>query len=218
MVKIAAVSDLHGYYPEIPECDILLIAGDILGPSDPYIQAAICGGPLMVWLKKVPAKNIVMVAGNHDIVFEQHPSLLPKWPDNLYYLQDSGVELCGLKIYGSPWQIRFCDWAFNEDEENLVHIWAKIPDNTDVLVTHSPPYGFRDYDRAGKNLGSPSLANRVTEIIPKLHVFGHIHDGYGANNISVIHVGKIAGNIIMANVSLCDNAYKPNNPVQVFEL
>jgi Icc-related predicted phosphoesterase len=211
MVKIVAVSDLHGYYPEIPECDILLIAGDILGPSDPFIQSAICSGPLMIWLKKVPVKNIVMVAGNHDIIFEQYPSLLPKWPDNLYYLQDSGVELFGLKIYGSPWQIRFYDWAFNEDEENLVHIWAKIPNNTDVLVTHSPPYGYGDSDIKGRMLGSPSLTHRILDIQPKIACWGHIHDGY-SNKPYMIK------NTMGFNVSLCTNSYKPMNSPIIIDL
>jgi len=162
------------------------------------------------WLANVPAKRKIIVAGNHDIIFQTNPELLPQWDADTTYLQDDGCEYEGLKIYGSPWQIRFCDWAFNEDEVNLAYIWGKIPDDTDILVTHSPPWGYGDVSIGGEHLGSPSLARRVEAIRPELHVWGHIHFSYGL----YFPFADVMG----ANVALCGESYKPDHKVQGFVL
>lgn len=208
-MKVAAVSDLHGFYPEIPKCDVLLVAGDILGPSDIFMQMKMLNGPFLKWIERIPAKDIILVAGNHDLIFEQRKELLPLWPENVHYLQDKEITIDGKNIYGSPWQRRFCDWAFNLDEWQLEEVWNNIPTSTDILVTHSPPFGVGDFNKAGVNLGSPSLTKRVEEISPMLHVYGHIHEGRGVYNI---------GDTIAANVTLVDDAYKPVYKVMEFNL
>src|SRR5947209_1459473 len=139
--SVAAVSDLHGMLPPVPACDLLLIAGDICPLRDhrPVSQAAWLDTDFRRWLQAVPARKVVLVAGNHDLVFQGAPHLVPR-DLPAAYLQDSGLEWEGLKIWGTPWQPRFFDWAFNLDEPDLAAKWALIPEGTDLLVTHGPPY------------------------------------------------------------------------------
>ena len=104
--------------------------------------------------------------------------------EKLTYLQDDFVEVDGVKIYGSPWQPWFFDYAFNlpRDGEEIYEKWQKIPEDTDILVTHGPPQGILDISGDPYNisdLGCMFLKKRVAEIKPKIHVFGHIHGSYG---------------------------------------
>lgn len=212
MTKICATSDLHGFLPDIPECDILLVAGDIAGPSEIFYQMRELYDNFIPWLNSVKAKKKIIVAGNHDLIFQRAVHLLPKWPDDVIYLQDDGVTLEGLNFYGTPWQLEFCDWAFNLTEEQLAERWAMIPETTDVLITHSPPYGYGDNMIGGKRLGSPSLTKRIKEVKPILHVFGHVHFGYGRYEIPVGDNKYTTA----CNVALCGENYKPNHPVLEF--
>lgn len=146
-MKIIAISDIHGKLPaSTPECDVLVIAGDICPAYDHsyWFQKQWLGQAFNDWLKEQPAKHIVGVAGNHDIIFEDHMkgSVLPKIEWN--YLRDSSVVIDGVKFYGHPWTPRFCDWAFNSSDEELSVIDSKIPDDVNVLITHGPPYGILD--------------------------------------------------------------------------
>src|SRR4051794_16941429 len=142
MATILAVSDLHGHLPAIPECDILLIAGDICPYSQVSLQAGWLQDAFNHWLEGIPAREVVAVAGNHDWVFARAPHLVPRlrW----HYLEDRGVELFGLRIYGTPWQPRFHNWAFNLDEPELEFKFNGIPAGTDIVVSHSAPFGFGD--------------------------------------------------------------------------
>src|SRR5262245_10841711 len=143
-MKIAALSDLHGFLPpEMPECDLLLLGGDLtpLTNHNPDYQAEWLDTTFRYWLRQQPARRIIGIAGNHDFVFEQMPQLVPRnlpWT----YLQDSGTHWEGWKIWGTPWQPWFFDWAFNGDEYLLERKWSLVPDDTDILVVHGPPYGF----------------------------------------------------------------------------
>jgi len=194
VVTIAAISDLHGHLPAVPECDLLLIAGDICPSSWPGPQADWLASTFKPWLDRVPAREVVAVAGNHDWVFESWDNrrefepmlgetdglILPdlRW----HYLEDRGIELFGLRIYGTPWQLRCGNWAFNVDESVLEEKFARIPDGTDIVVSHSPPFGIGDLARrpkGGEHVGSPSLLDRVLQVRPRFHVFGHIHEARG---------------------------------------
>ena len=112
MTRIACIADLHEHLVEIPACDLLLIAGDVSFAFNGDLRAkqAFLSGPFADWLERVPAEEVVLVAGNHDQSIEQ-------WgvPPGLrcHYLQDDLIELFGLKIWGTPWQPWFHDWAFN---------------------------------------------------------------------------------------------------------
>jgi Icc-related predicted phosphoesterase len=200
-VKVVAIADLHGHTPFIPPCDLLLIGGDILMGEKIAKQRWMLNDVVGPWVVEQ-----MLNAGNHDFIFEQKPDQIPEIP--WIYLQDEGTEIDGFKIWGSPWQLPFYDWAFNLEEEYLEKKWAKIPDDTDILLTHSPPYGYLDRLRQGP-AGSLSLKERVEEIKPKLHVFGHIHVGHGT---------KQTENTIFANAALVDGGYKLKNKPMEFDL
>lgn len=207
MIQIAATSDWHGELPVIPECDLLLIAGDVCPDGAPSFQAKWLGGPFRKWLEAAPAKEVVLVAGNHDLVFEKGP------PMNLpcHYLQDSAIELFGLKIYGTPWQLPF--WgAFNLPEEELAKKYLMVPEQVDIFISHAPPYCIGDAvfsDDEVLHTGSPALRRTVLEIKPKLFVCGHIHEGYG--------VYKVEG-VVFANACLLDDTMAPVHPVISFSM
>lgn len=172
MVKIVATSDLHGELPLIPECDLLLIAGDICPDGSALYQGRWLDKEFRVWLKNIPAKEIVGIAGNHDIIFEHYTHFLPNelpW----HYLQDEVKVVQGFNIYGTPWQLPF--WgAFNEGEKGLQAKYQNIPENIDILISHSPVAGI--LDRVGaRHTGSLALKEKVAKIRPKLFVCGHIH-------------------------------------------
>ena len=212
-MKLVAVSDLHGTLPEIPSCDLLLIGGDICPVTNHKVefQGQWLDTIFREWLRRQPARKIVCVAGNHDFVFEQLPELVPRdlpWT----YLQDSATEWEGLRIYGTPWQPWFYDWAFNLYEPQLKVKWDLIPPGTDILVLHGPPYGYGDgvAERGGmRRTGSPSLLRRIEEVAPKLAIFGHIHEGRGDWQF---------GTTRLANVTILDAAYNHVYPPWEYEL
>lgn len=198
MASIVASSDLHGYLPQLPPCDLLLLGGDLCPDGTPQLQAEWLDTTFRSWLKQQPAKHIVAVAGNHDFVFQERPDLIPQLP--WIYLQDSGTELLGLKIWGSPWQPVFFDWAFNLTEPGLAEKWKLIPADTDILLLHGPPHGLGDRTKRGDHTGSPSLVTRIEEVQPKLVICGHIHEARGEYQLGPSRI---------VNVSQLDLRYEP---------
>jgi Icc-related predicted phosphoesterase len=213
-MRIVAVSDLRGMLPAIPPCDLLLLGGDLCPVQNHRLpfQAEWLNTTFRAWLERQPARKVVGVAGNHDFVFERArfavPADLP-WT----YLQDEATEWEGLKIYGSPWQPWFFDWAFNLYEDELEKKWRMIPAGTDILVLHGPPYGYGDGvpERGGsvRRCGSPSLLRRIEEVRPKLVIFGHIHEGRGEWRL---------GPTVLANVTLVNAGYEEAYSPWVFDL
>lgn len=185
-LSVILTSDLHGYLPEVPECDLLLIAGDICPDGSPQMQADWLYHKFRPWLSSSKAKEVVAVAGNHDWVFQTHPQLVPKLP--WHYLQDQEMEVLGVKIYGTPWQPVFFDWAFNLDEEELVEKWKLIPSDTCILLLHGPPHGYGDRNISGEHTGSASLTRRIRQIRPQLVICGHIHEARGEYNLDGIRI------------------------------
>lgn len=198
-VRIVAISDLHGHIPpDVPECDLLLIAGDI-GYGDIDQSRKWLASHFADWLLRQPAKEIVATWGNHDWI-GNHPWMVPELP--WHVLVDQVVTLFGLKIYGSPWQPTFFNWAFNLNESDLARKWSFIPDDTDILLLHGPPRGYGDLTADGVRTGSPSLAARIREVRPTLTVCGHIHEAHGVYDLDGVTV---------ANVSLLDEKYRMVN-------
>lgn len=135
-------------------------------------------------------KHKVAIAGNHDFCFENENKdeaeriLLD---NGIIYLNDSGVSIEGLKIWGSPVQPWFHDWAFNRQRgSDIKKHWDLIPDDTDILITHGPPYGILDMTIRGQLVGCEELLERVTSIKPKIHAFGHIHESAGVTDLNGI--------------------------------
>ena len=207
MPRIVCISDTHSRHEQIvvPDGDILIHAGDatMIGDIDEIAD-------FDHWLGTLPHQHKLIIAGNHDWLFQTRPHLARSLITNAVYLQDSFVECEGLKIYGSPWQPWFMDWAFNLPRGRaLEEKWELIPANTDVLITHGPPFGILDEAPRGENVGCEALAEAVWWVKPQLHVFGHIHSAYGS--------GERLG-IKFANAASCDEAYRPVNSPLVFDL
>jgi Icc-related predicted phosphoesterase len=130
------------------------------------------------------------------------------------YLEDSGISIQGIRIWGSPWQPEFYDWGFNlPPGAPLREKWALIPSNTEVLITHGPPLGHGDLCLPHRNrAGCVDLLAEISERIhPRFHVFGHIHEGYGQTS---------NGETEFINASSCNLQYdrqKLNKPI-VFDV
>lgn len=219
MVKIVCVSDLHEHLIDIPECDILLIAGDI--SFAPYNNLAMKHEFLCTkfkdWLDDIPAKEVVVVAGNHDQSIEQWGFPPEKAKLRCHYLQDSGIELSGIKIWGTPWQPWFYDWAFNAPmdggEKFLSEKFKLIPEDTDIIVAHGPPYGYGDKTLRGEHVGSHALLDTIQRVGPTLLVCGHIHPAYGEYTYK--HDENSATWIV--NASIVNENYEVSNKLVVWD-
>jgi Icc-related predicted phosphoesterase len=177
-MRIALISDTHGKHDGLllPEADLLIHAGDF---SQRGRLAEV--QDFMAWFAKQPHPHKVLIAGNHDFMAEQDPALFASLiPPGITYLNDSGTEIGGLKIWGSPIQPWFFDWAFNRQRgSDIQKHWDLIPADTDILITHGPPLGALDKTASGEVVGCANLMAKVEEVQPRLHVFGHIHEGHG---------------------------------------
>ena len=211
MPKIVCLSDTHNYHEQIrvPDGDILIHAGDATGRGTiTEIEE------FNFWFAKLPHEHKILIAGNHDWLFEiSNAAARRLLDDSIIYLEDSAVEIGDLKIYGSPWQPRFYDWAFNLMRgAELAEKWRLIPADTDVLITHGPPNGILDEvsrQYFAENTGCEELRKRVEVVRPKLHVFGHIHCGYG----QVERFG-----VKFVNAANCNEEYQPVNAPIVIDL
>jgi Icc-related predicted phosphoesterase len=141
--------------------------------------------PFLDWYNELNFKHKILIAGNHDFYFEQKGAeddivdMLANRP-NITYLNDSGVEIDGVKIWGSPVQPWFYNWAFNRRDADIKPHWDLIPLDTDILITHGPVKGYLDVTMRGDVTGCPFLLERIAELKNlKLHVCGHIHEAYG---------------------------------------
>lgn len=184
--KIILLSDSHGKHKQVqlPDGDLLLHAGDLTGKGFAWQVRE-----FMEWFAEQPHRHKVLIAGNHDFLAEEKPEeFLALVPPGVIYLNDSGVELEGIKIWGSPIQPWFYDWAFNRRRgpEIAAH-WALIPEDTDILITHGPPFGILDRTATGQHVGCEDLSARLAQVRPRLHVFGHIHEAYGHVQRDGIH-------------------------------
>jgi Icc-related predicted phosphoesterase len=208
MPRLVLLSDTHNAHDEIivPDGDILIHAGDATNYGTiEEIRA------FNRWFKNLPHKHKILVAGNHDWLFEKAPELAQRLlAPNIIYLQDSTIEIENLKIYGSPWQPCFFDWAFNLPRgAALAERWQLIPSDTNVLITHGPAYGILDQNPSGNYCGCEELLKFVEKIKPQLHVFGHIHYSYGVTEKFGVR---------FANASNCDENYNPINTPLVINL
>lgn len=209
-MRIVCISDTHSMHRQIsvPEGDLLIHAGDCLGAGTLEELE-----DLDRWFSELPHAHKILIAGNHDWCFQDEPAEARELVRHAHYLQDSPLELGGFKFWGSPWTPVFFNWAFNlERGEALAERWARIPDDTDVLITHGPPAGI--LDRVDPPVGSvrpgcEALTARVTQLVPRLHIFGHIHEDYGQVQI---------GNCLYINASTCNGSYQPLNAPVVIDL
>ena len=133
----------------------------------------------MKHLFQLPYKHKIVIAGNHELGWDSDTKDLKNELTNCTYLEDSSVEINGLKIYGTPYQPEFGRWAFNlERGQECLDKWDQIPSDTDILITHGPPLGFGDQNKRNVRCGCVELLHSVQQRIkPKYHIYGHIHEG-----------------------------------------
>lgn len=214
-MKITFISDTHTQHKkiELPGGDILIFSGDFMGSGYRVYEAQ----SFLNWFSEQPYKYKIFIAGNHDRYCEINPELFETLVDdhvdqNVIYLKDDLIEIEGLKIYGTPWQPYFCDWAFNIPESNrLISLYQNIPEDLDILITHCPPYHIldksHDYRNGEEPLGSKELETVLFQMgihRPKVHCFGHIH-GDGGNTLT--------DGTCYINASVCDENYNPINKI-----
>jgi len=216
MPKIVAISDTHGNHLDLgalPAGDILIHAGDC---TDDIGQASLRN--FLKWMEIQPFAHKIFIAGNHDGAFEKWPdlarSMVKEVAPSCTYLQDSGCEFMGLKLWGSPVTPEFFDWHFNRKRgSDIKRHWDMIPEGTDVLITHGPPKGYGDWtDFRKEHAGDDDLLDAIKRIKPKLAFNGHFHHKQVINNI--LHEdGKIT---ICINATSVNERYKVvNRPVVI---
>lgn len=183
-MKILAISDTHGQHRklELPVADLLVHSGDITLEGEREVIE-----DFVLWLAGLDIEHKVFIAGNHDSYAENnHRELKSLATDaGIHYLRDSGVSIEGVNVWGSPYTPRFMQWSFMHDPgPDMFKCWQQIPPQTDILVTHGPPFGTLDelYDPAGRlvRAGCRELLLAVRKIQPALHIFGHIHECHGS--------------------------------------
>lgn len=179
-MRICCVSDLHGHLPpDVPPCDLLLVAGDV-GPESPANAEIWLSDVFAPWLQRQPATAKVGIAGNRDFLAEQRPESFAALP--WHYLTDELIvgQNDIPTIFGSPWSPTFGEWAFQRPDWQLAGIWAAIPGDTEIVLTHTPPVGYVDTTVDGIKAGSASLLARLLELESlRLVVCGHIHEAAG---------------------------------------
>ena len=221
-MKIMFLSDTHGrhleiteLYGELPYVDIIVHSGDCTRYGE-FEETDL----FMNWFSKQNSMHKILVAGNHDFVLQQMDRRNWLLANNygVTYLEDSFININGIGIYGSPWSPVFGMWAFmKQRNDELDEVWQKVPTDgsVDLLVTHTPRYGRFDVSvRGNYNVGCEMLANRINDIHPKVHVFGHIHEcgGMIKEETEVPLEGMIS-----LNASLLNIRYVLANPIWIWD-
>lgn len=202
-MKFIALSDTHGQHADItlPDGDVLLHAGDLSrrGTENQVKD-------FLHWFGAQKHRHKIFIAGNHDFLFETAAAerVAALIPDGVVYLNDSGIEIEGIKIWGSPVQPWFHDWAFNRQRgADIKKHWDLIPQGTDILLTHGPAEGILDRTVYGKEVGCADLLDAVRRVNPSFFVCGHIHEAHGQ---------EVSGRTTFINASVLDEDYSLVNP------
>jgi len=231
-MKLVLISDTHNRHDDLnlPEGDVLICSGDFsfFGGQEEVQDFA-------SWLQTLNFKHKIVVPGNHEasfddlcyrgrrvVIFNDEKGELERvkqstardWLSPYCHLlinQEVVLEDGNRKIkfYGSPYTPTFGDWAFNYSSEQLLECWEKVPLDTDILITHGPPYGILDKCPDSRRVGCKSLLKKIEQIKPKLHVFGHIHHSYGQ-----LHKGSTH----YVNAAICGEDYRATNAPVVFSI
>lgn len=236
MLKLVAISDTHNYHNKIKAFkdvndlgeekeplsgDILIHSGDATGRGEIWEVEN-----FLKWLGKQNFKHKIFVPGNHDWACELQPTLVKEFADKygVILLNDSGIEIEGVKFWGSPVQPWFYSWAFNRrrtleeasryNQPWIKNHWDMIPEDTDILITHGPPYEildellYVDGTPKGEFVGCQELLAAIKRIKPDIHIFGHIHCGYGEKHVD---------GTSFYNASICDEMYSASNAPHIIE-
>lgn len=217
MIRLVIISDTHGLhhglkkFGNMPDGDILIHGGDVSNVGELYDIER-----FLNWFASQPYEYKVFIAGNHDFGFETNrhatQTIIKEVREkgwDLHYLEDSSVEIEGLKFWGTPITAPFMSWAFNRETDQRIEHWNLIEDDTDILITHGPPYNQRDFSRYGnEHVGCPFLEATVkNRVKPIVHIFGHVHGEYGTEE---------GTNTLFINASTVNERYVvTNKPIVV---
>jgi Icc-related predicted phosphoesterase len=178
-MDITFIADTHGLHDQLKlnAGTVLIHAGDVTeyGTKEEVEE-------FLYWFSRQPFIYKIFIAGNHDLFLEEcSPTKRKKIiPSEIIYLQNSGIEINNIKIWGSPVTPYFLGMAFNARQgKEIKKVWNKIPDDADILITHGPPKGILD-----NGVGDEELRDRVNKIQPSIHCFGHSH---GLNGLETIN-------------------------------
>lgn len=208
-MRLVCISDLHNnFISNLPEGDILLIAGDLTSRGK---ESELIAFDKYVAKLENDFKEVIFIPGNHDYLFATNLPLAKSLVTHGKLLLNSSHTLPnGLKIFGSPVTPIFTgEWAFETDFDARSAVWNSIPNDTDIVMTHGPALGVLDLTSRGNISGCKYLGSRLAQLPNlKLHVFGHIHESHG-----MISNGKY----ISANVSICRRGVKQglNSPTVI---
>jgi len=216
MIRLVIISDTHGLhigieknFGKLPEGDILIHAGDVSNVGEiPDINR------FLTWFANREFENKVFIAGNHDFGFETNRHMVAAMVDefkeshNVTYLEDKSADVEGLKFWGSPVTPPFMSWAFNKEDDYRAQLWETIDDDTDILITHGPPFDILDFSKYGsEHCGCKYLRSKVFEVKPIVHIFGHIHGDNGIHE---------ENGTLFINASTLNERYRvTNKPVVV---
>jgi len=177
-MKIICISDTHNKQGilDVPEGDVIIHAGDFTKTGSKAETFH-----FLEWFLKLPHKHKILIAGNHDFYLEKNKDRLDEIiPNQINYLMDSGISIDNVNFWGSPYTPGNGDWAFNKTRGSKIsQHWNKIPQNTDFLITHGPPYGILDELDNKQHIGCEILAKQIRDLKIKHHIFGHAHNDYG---------------------------------------
>lgn len=215
-MKIIAISDIHGYLPELEPCDVVCICGDIIPlemQRDIFQSWWWFNNPFREWTESLECEKVILIGGNHDFFLDGEE---PFESGKIVYLKDSGYTHNEIKFWGSPWITGLPRWAFNLSERDQEKEFEKIPTGIHVLLTHTPPFDVEDIARVDWRQGNPVDygSKALTKILkikePVYALAGHIHSG----NHKPIKFGKTT----LYNVSLKDETYEVNYKPLIIEL
>ena len=205
-MKIICISDTHMRHEGliIPEGDMIIHAGDFT--EEGWKSEA---NRFIEWFAGLKIKYKILIQGNHEVHISKKADQ-KEWfklkisETNINYLENSSINIEGINIYGSPYTLEFFPeyWAWQLRKDLAKDCWDLIPDDTDILVTHSPPRYILD-----RGFGCKDLHTKVFHIRPKYHIFGHAHVGgqYEAEGIKFI------------NAAMCGDRNKLVNQPIIFD-
>jgi predicted phosphodiesterase len=220
-MRFVCISDTHGTFPNVPEGDVLIHAGDATfrGTTGELKR-------FRKWMKSLPHEIKIFVPGNHELTLDSYNKHFSKYlksalAKEVYLLVHKGITIAtetggDVKLQGCSYQPYFNNWAFNIDsEEERAQLYRQIFDDTEILVTHCPPYGILDsepYDYGPilpHRMGCKALMERVKELKQlKVHIFGHIHESYGI---------KKKNGVLFINAAQMNKDYQLTNKPIVFD-
>ena len=179
-MRILHLSDTHNSHSllhDLPAADVIVHSGDVsaVGNSKDVMD-------FFVWFCALDYKYKILVAGNHDACLHGAKFSQSSLPTNFFFLCNSGVTIKGVKFWGVKFWGLPNSFFTKKDVDGFQQMLAKIPSDTDILITHRPPYGI--LDKTYKSLGCIYLLQAVLKISPHYHLFGHIHEAYGIEKLN----------------------------------